>query len=279
MLGSCLPTIITMVIFFVVFGGFRQTVSYQFAKTYQGADRTYEQVMQKKLGNNYKEELEKTPEKFKEYQEAKKEAQKAVLKYYGYDNKKKFVWPHKENKKDSKNKTGFLWIQNIFVSDTWKTPVPTYEEITGQSGFDSAKLTGLTKDRYNDVMGEVQGKGGYGRGKYKGKWNGLLILPLLTIALSFLTSILFAQKEPPTLKPEKDSKEKKDQKSTGQGLGSGASMKMMKYMMPVIMGIFAIMYSGAFALYMLASSLFSTIFVQGPFKIVSAIQDKKEEKK
>lgn len=282
MLGSCLPTIITMVIFFVVFGGFRQTVSYQFAKTYQGADRTYEKVMQKKLGADYKEKLEKTPAKFKEYQEAKKEAQREVLKYYGYDNKKKFVWPHEHNTQNSKNKTGFLWIQNIFVSDTWKTPVPTYEEITGQSGFDSARLTGLTKDRYNDVMGEVQGKGGYGKGKYKGKWNGLLILPLLTIALSFLTSILFAQKEPPTLKPEKDSKDPKDpkdQKPAGQGLGSGASMKMMKYMMPVIMGIFAIMYSGAFALYMLVSSLFSTILVQGPFKIVSVIQDKKEEKK
>jgi len=39
------------------------------------------------------------------------------------------------------------------------------------------------------------------------------------------------------------------------------------------------MFSGAFALYMLVSSLFSTILVQGPFKIVSVIQDKKEEKK
>lgn len=72
MLGSCLPTIITMVIFFVVFGGFRQTVSYQFAKTYQGADRTYEKVMQKKLGADYKEKLEKTLRNLKNIKKPKK---------------------------------------------------------------------------------------------------------------------------------------------------------------------------------------------------------------
>lgn len=60
----------------------------------------------------------------------------------------------------------------------------------------TSKLTGITIDEYNDVMADVLGTGGYGK---DGKWNGLLILPILSIALSFLSTKLLSgsQAQPP----------------------------------------------------------------------------------
>lgn len=288
MLGSCLPTVITMIIFFIVFAGFNQTVSYEFARSYQRADQTYEKVLKETLANDvgkekaekYKE-LEKTEQNAEYFANAQRAARRAVREYYGYpegdNNKYRFNWPHQKTD-NPQDKNQFIWIQNVFVSDTWKTPVATYEEVTGQAGNSSGKITGLTKDRYNEVMHDVVGKGGHGKKKNVGKWNGLLILPLLTVILGLLTSILFSPAEPPTAKV-KDKKEE-DQKKGQQGaLGSGATMKAMKYIMPLVMGVFAVMYSGAFALYMLFSSLFSAVLIQGPFKIAAVVEEKKEKKK
>lgn len=288
MVGSCLPTIITMIIFFVVFAGFRQTVSYEFAKSYQRADQTYERVFKDTLAEYFGKDkaedyhkIEKNENNKEQFERARRAARRAVREYYGFsegaDQKYKFTWAHKKSD-NPQAKNQFLWIQNIFVSDTWKTPVATYEEVTGQAGSASGRLTGLTKDRYEEVMHDVIGKGGHGRKKNAGKWNGLLILPLLTIALSLITSILFAPAEPPTAKPGKG-KEDDDQKKKQNGLGSAGTMKAMKYIMPLVMGVFAIMYSGAFALYMLFSSLFSAVLIQAPFKIAATIEEKKEKNK
>ena len=40
-MGMCLPTIVTFVVFFVVFAGFRQMVGYQFAKDYKESVKAY----------------------------------------------------------------------------------------------------------------------------------------------------------------------------------------------------------------------------------------------
>ena len=266
-MGMCLPTIITFVVFFVVFAGFRQMVGYQFANDYKQCVNTYNQTFSEEIEANREQpfiveadgrlEIAKTEEGAQFYSATKEKAQQAVYDvYYSEDQVTIRSW---------------LWIKNIFVSDNWATAVPDFATVTGQKGMATSKLTGITIDEYNDVMGKVLGTGGYGK---NGKWNGLLILPVLSIALSLLSTKLLqkSQGQPPAPAPtgEGEAAEKaKAQQSTA---------KMMQYFTHLMLGVFAIFYSGAFALYMFTSSVCAIVFQLG-FNLIAALIDKKREGK
>ena len=268
-MGMCLPTIITFVVFFVVFAGFRQMVGYQFAKDYKECVNTYNQTIAEQIEQNKDaafivdngdgkfdiDDVAKTEEGAAFYKQAKEKAQQAVYDvYYSSDQVKIRSW---------------LWIKNIFVSDNWAEAVPDFATVTGQKGMATSKLTGITIDEYNDVMGKLLGTGGYGK---NGKWNGLLILPVLSIALSLLSTKLLsnANGQPPA--PAATGKGEEADKAKAQQ----QSMKMMQYVMPLMIGVFAIFYSGAFALYMFTSSLCAILF-QLTFNLIAKIVDKKRE--
>lgn len=268
-MGMCLPTIITFVVFFVVFAGFRQMVGYQFAKDYKECVNTYNQTIAEQIEQNKDaafivdngdgkfdiDDVAKTEEGAAFYKQAKEKAQQAVYDvYYSSDQVKIRSW---------------LWIKNIFVSDNWAEAVPDFATVTGQKGMATSKLTGITIDEYNDVMGKLLGTGGYGK---NGKWNGLLILPVLSIALSLLSTKLlsYANGQPPA--PAATGKGEEADKAKAQQ----QSMKMMQYVMPLMIGVFAIFYSGAFALYMFTSSLCAILF-QLTFNLIAKIVDKKRD--
>lgn len=142
MFGACLPSLVTLVVFFVVFAGFREMVGYQFAQDYHSSYIVFEQVMEDELGEGY-ETIEKTEENAALYDAAVDKAQQAVYDAYFSDARTE--------------KREFLWIHNIFVSDSWQDGVPDYLTATGQEGFAMSKITGVTKDEYNLVMGKVIG--------------------------------------------------------------------------------------------------------------------------
>lgn len=268
-MGMCLPTIVTFVVFFVVFAGFRQMVGYQFAKDYKECVKTYNASISEQIEQNKDEEfiidngdgkwdiddVAKTESGAEFYAEAKKNAQHAVYEVYYSE--------------DQVTIRSFLWIKNIFVSDNWAQAVPDFATVTGQKGMATSKLTGITIDEYNDVMAEVLGTGGYGK---DGKWNGLLILPVLSIALSLLSTKLLSgsQAQPPA--PAQDAQGEGAEKAKAQQ----QSMKMMQYVMPIMMGVFALFYSGAFALYMFTSSLCAILF-QLTFNLIAKLVDKSRE--
>lgn len=268
-MGMCLPTIVTFVVFFVVFAGFRQMVGYQFAKDYKECVKTYNASISEQIEQNKEEEfivdnndgkydiddVAKTEAGAEFYAKAKKNAQHAVYKVYYSE--------------DQVTIRSFLWIKNIFVSDNWAQAVPDFATVTGQKGMSQSKLTGITIDEYNDVMADVLGTGGYGK---NGKWNGLLILPVLSIALSFLSAKLLSgsQAQPPA--PAQDAQGEGAEKAKAQQ----QSMKMMQYVMPIMMGVFALFYSGAFALYMFTSSLCAILF-QLTFNLIAKLVDKSRE--
>ena len=268
-MGMCLPTIVTFVVLFVVFAGFRQMVGYQFAKDYKECVKTYnasisEQIEQNKDkgfivdngdGKYDIDDVAKTEAGAEFYAQAKKNAQHAVYEVYYSE--------------DQVTIRSFLWIKNIFVSDNWAQAVPDFATVTGQKGMATSKLTGITIDEYNDVMAEVLGTGGYGK---DGKWNGLLILPVLSIALSLLSTKLLSgsQAQPPA--PAQDAQGEGAEKAKAQQ----QSMKMMQYVMPIMMGVFALFYSGAFALYMFTSSLCAILF-QLTFNLIAKLVDKSRE--
>lgn len=51
-MGMCLPTIVTFVVFFVVFAGFRQMVGYQFAKDYKECVKAYNASISEQIEQN-----------------------------------------------------------------------------------------------------------------------------------------------------------------------------------------------------------------------------------
>lgn len=268
-MGMCLPTIVTFVVFFVVFAGFRQMVGYQFAKDYKECVKAYNTSIAEQIeankdadyivdngdGKRDIDDVAKTESGADFYAAAKKNAQHAVYNVYYSE--------------DQVTIRSFLWIKNIFVSDNWAQAVPDFATVTGQKGMATSKLTGITIDEYNDVMADVLGTGGYGK---DGKWNGLLILPILSIALSFLSTKLLSgsQAQPPA--PPQDAQGEGAEKAQSQQ----QTMKMMQYVMPIMMGVFALFYSGAFALYMFTSSLCAILF-QLTFNLIAKLVDKSRE--
>lgn len=269
-MGMCLPTIVTFVVFFVVFAGFRQMVGYQFAKDYKECVKAYNTSIAEQIEANKDadyivdngdgkwdiDDVAKTESGADFYAAAKKNAQQAVYNVYYSE--------------DQVTIRSFLWIKNIFVSDNWAQAVPDFATVTGQKGMATSKLTGITIDEYNDVMADVVlGTGGYGK---DGKWNGLLILPILSIALSFLSTKLLSgsQAQPPA--PPQDAQGEGAEKAQSQQ----QTMKMMQYVMPIMMGVFALFYSGAFALYMFTSSLCAILF-QLTFNLIAKLVDKSRE--
>ena len=268
-MGMCLPTLVTFVVFFVVFAGFRQMVGHQFAKDYKECFKAYNTSIAEQIEANKDadyivdngdgkwdiDDVAKTESGADFYAAAKKNAQHAVYNVYYSE--------------DQVTIRSFLWIKNIFVSDNWAQAVPDFATVTGQKGMATSKLTGITIDEYNDVMADVLGTGGYGK---DGKWNGLLILPILSIALSFLSTKLLSgsQAQPPA--PPQDAQGEGAEKAQSQQ----QPMKMMQYVMPIMMGVFALFYSGAFALYMFTSSLCAILF-QLTFNLIAKLVDKSRE--
>lgn len=263
MLGMCLPTIATFVVFFVVFAGFRQMVGYQYALDYKSSVNAFNTVVSQEVKPKYGDrngdgiidltDIDPEDPNAAAFRDATIEkAQLAVYDAYYSE--------------AQKNTRSWLWIKNIFVSDNWSQAVPNYTTITGQSGFATSRLSGVDPSEYNMVMGKVLGTGGYGK---DGKWNGLLILPALSILLSFLSTFLLnkSQAQPP-----------QPQASANGQPNQANSMKMMQWIMPIMMGVFSLLYSGAFALYMFTSSAAAILF-QLSFNLVGKLIDISQEKK
>ena len=283
MLGACVPTIVTLVVFFVIFAGFREMVGWKFAKDYQDCYKVFDASMVELYEEEgidgywktYTETSEDTAvrEAYAEFKnEAIEKSQAKVYEFYYSD--------------EQVNSRSFLWIKNIFSPDSWSAEVPDYLTTTGKSGMATSRIEGIESSDYNMVMGDLLGQGGWSG---TGSWNGWLLLPVLSLALNILSQKLMTMVQGNGEKKEKKSFKERWEKlknlgkpANGQGNAeqqpvdqSQASMKMMTYMMPLITAVFALMYSSAFALYMFVSSFLATLF-QLIFNLAFAIADKKQ---
>jgi YidC/Oxa1 family membrane protein insertase len=246
--GACLPSLLTLVVFFVVFSGFSQMVAYKNGQVYERAQATYFSAYADEYQAKYDELYDALSEE--QTQDAQIISQtEASAHYYAVDAAQTAV-------AQSYQMESFLWIKNIFVQDAWNKPVPDYTTFSGQTGFAQARVSGVAVSEYETVMGKVLGKYGYAK---NGGWNGLLILPALSLVLNFLSQkiLMKAQgSQPPT-----------------SAAGGAASQKMMQYMMPALMGIFSLLYSSAFTLYIFVGAVF-TIAFQLVYNLIAALYDK-----
>lgn len=173
-----------------------------------------------------------------------------------------------ENRSDS---VLFPWVKNLWVTDNpYSRALPTYKDFTnsmratgcGSCGEDkNADNVGtLTEDAYNEItyLLSSEKETGFGKG------NGYFVLIALSI-LTMLGSTLIMNKTQKT----------QMQLSTvdGENGQAAATQKMMTWMMPIMFGVFSFMYSAAFSIYMVTSSILSTgftllinLFVEKSFK-------------
>ncbi|MDY4592142.1 MAG: YidC/Oxa1 family membrane protein insertase [Eubacteriales bacterium] len=210
MLASCLPMIVTMVVFFVVFAGFRALVVYD------------NQLIVARLNDAYNEMVAAGA--------SAEEINAHLAAMYQPE--------------------GWLWIKNVHMSDIGTNVIPSYENFisSGWGGINATLPNGLSAS-YETLVGpamEVYNKQSFWD---VARWNGYFILPILAIATSFLSTMLLQKMQPQTNMAADAEQQKAQQKS----------MKMMNYIMPLMLGVFAIMYSAAFAIYYVVSNILSTL--------------------
>ncbi len=132
----------------------------------------------------------------------------------------------------------FLWVKNIWYPDSMLSKeIPSYS--TFVSAVSKAKIGDDYEASYNEVTSYLT--------EAKDTYNGYFVLIILAIGGMLLQQFI-------SMRATKASSEL----STLDGEGA-RNNKMMMIMMPLIYGIFSFFYSAAFSIYMITSTFFSVI--------------------
>lgn len=152
----------------------------------------------------------------------------------------------------------FLWVSNIWMPDSaFEHPVySTYKSVN--SKYKLSKYNVSDVNQYDELT--------YKLGKEKSEPNGYFILVILTAGSSLLMQLI-------SMKSNKAQMEL--QSVDGQAM---QQQKMMMWIMPIMMAVFAFMYTAAFSLYIITSTLTSLLSTLVINKMVD-IQIKREKKK
>jgi YidC/Oxa1 family membrane protein insertase len=156
----------------------------------------------------------------------------------------------------SQIKEDFLWIENIWMPDTRSEVIPDHDRFI--------KLTNLSEDEtpnqqeYLQVMGVL-------KQEYSG-WNGLYILIILAAGITYYSQKVMQGKL------GKAKTDKKEDDSTPQ-----VNTKFMLYLLPILMIIFTVSYSAAFALYIVMNSAMTLVISLIANKIIEKKQLQKEQ--
>ncbi|MDD3947010.1 MAG: membrane protein insertase YidC [Clostridia bacterium] len=238
--SACLPSLLTLAIFFMVFSGFNSAVRHYNSAVFDDLSNVYETAYTAAIAEKTDEISDEAA--LETY--AIGEAEQAVLASY--------------------NPERFLLTKNIFMPDNWKSPIPDIQTYSG-TGMGKLGISDADRLEYQKIMSPIIQKYNFNE-EGKKVWNGYLILPIISFALSILSTKLIKAPETPQMAGQTEEQMKAQQ----------SQAKMMTYIMPFMMGIFALFYSTAFALYMVVSNLFTTAFNLG-FNIVSKQIDKKRK--
>ena len=291
-MSSCLPMILSMVIFIVAIGGFNAYSQYSNVENYNIMANAYnakiEQMMEPlekdniatydQENNQYKIILESAVEKDAALKEAVKSATtqeeklSAAQTYYKEAAQTAVLEAYNTKVKD---KTAFLWIKNIWATDaSYKHPVLDYttfkneisredfkvgdnKEASLTDAINATKNSPYDENAYNIITGKLT--------EQKTQANGYYIMIVLSIGTIVLQQIVSMRSQ-------------KEQNKYSSVDGQGATQqKTMLFVMTAMFGIFSFMYSAAFSIYLVVSnitSLLSTVLIN---KFVDKAWAKKEE--
>ena len=146
-------------------------------------------------------------------------------------------------------KSSWLWIENIWVADAPVSPFQTYEDfvkITNNGGKTYSEYVSQNIDEtlFTSISNIVNNLG-------ERQNNGFLILAIIVAVITFLSQHL----------TERHNKIKNKQAKTAVDFSMQESlevtMKMMKFIMPIIMMVFVLTNTASFGIYILASTIAS----------------------
>ncbi len=285
MFGACLPMIVTLVVFMVVFGAFSTYSQYASLSTYNDMVDSYnasvqayviedgkDGFLQKKEDGALKEEAYLV--KFDDFirisgtDEAKfnalREADKMVIvRDYVRENARKAAADYYRG-----NRNNFLWVGNVWYPDSLlNKEVPDFNKFSSSISRAMGSGVDLTYEASYDEITHYLRNSGYENesGKTEGGiFNGYFVLIVLAIGLMFLQQFI-------SMRAQKDANE------LGSVDGSAArTNKWMLIMMPIIYGIFSFFYSAAFSLYMITNTLYGLIMTVIVNKIMEVSFEKQE---
>lgn len=148
-------------------------------------------------------------------------------------------------KKNRSSSVVFPWVKNLWVVDSpFKPAIPSYAELKTTLKISNQQLS---QKKYDELTADLK--------EYKqtgfGKGNGLFILVALSIITMLLSTVIM----------NKTQKTQMELSSVDGANGQAATQqKIMTWIMPIMFGIFAFIYSAGFSIYMVTSSILSTVF-------------------
>ena len=265
MLGICLPTVVSLVVFMVVFSQFSTYSQYANLELYRGMVTAYNEVAQEYVydeENNAEgfliaakdsdgEEVYRVDfGKFEEYYTANRAQNDPTYKVLTADVEtendmfiiiKDYMAEFARDASAQyyeENNQGFLWVGNIWYPDSMlNKEVPTFDKFV--SSLSRASDLSNYEESYNEVTAHLD--------KQKDTYNGYFVLIVLAIGMMFLSQFFMMRMQ-------------KDMNELGTVDGSGQrTNKWMLILMPIIYGVFSFFYSAAFSLYMITNTLYSFV--------------------
>ncbi|MBO5713634.1 MAG: membrane protein insertase YidC [Clostridia bacterium] len=249
MMASCLPTILTLIFFIMVISSFNRYSTYSNLEIYNNMAKSYNYsiVTNAKVIENYDIKIENDQIISISLKNGKSLSDEEITLIQNTA-KDEAAKTYKEEIK----KYEFLWIGNIWIGDLpWKKSFISENDIDSlfkySEGCRTEDVKGnelSNKETFKDLISSSLLE------EEKAKPNGYLILVLISIG-TMLISQLIATK---TQKAQMEL-----QSVDGMNGQAAQTTKMMTWMMPIMFGFFAFMYSSAFSLYLIVSTVFSTI--------------------
>jgi len=240
MFGACLPTLVTLVFFIIVLTAFQSYSKYATLKTFNDMRETYTNTVLEYTDYNENIEDVNASTTLDEI-----ELQKLVDdgKIDSADEALATAFIKDQAREASAEvfrdvDLSFLWVKNIWISDNATShPVLSYTKfiatikLTGDESFSEAAYDELT----------------YNLGDEKSQPNGFFIFIVLSIGVTMLSQWVLGKSQKASLEL---------QSIDGQGM---QTQKMMMYIMPLMIGVFAFMYTSAFCIYMVSNSILTII--------------------
>ena len=283
--AACLPTLFTLVFFIIVITAFNKYSTYANLNTFNEMAKAYNAGIVEQVNETDDLEIVLNDEVITGYKagatvrfktdstltDDEKNALSEKIVKAAQD--KAADWDFEESKK-----MNFIWVKNIWIPD-----LPWKKAFVSESDYNSLFTYSKGMFKRDTIDSDIKGKENYelltGSDKLKdvkNQPNGYLGLVIISIASMLVQQIIMT----------KSQKAQMELQSVDGANGQAATTaKMMTWMIPIMFGVFSFMYSGAFSLYLIVSTLFSlatttiiNLIVEKVF-VKKAMQEEEEKQK
>lgn len=283
--AACLPTLFTLVFFIIVITAFNKYSTYANLNTFNEMAKAYNAGIVEQVNETDDLEIVLNDEVITGYKAG------ATVRFKTdstlTDDEKnalseKIVKAAQDKAADcyfeESKKMKFIWVKNIWIPD-----LPWKKAFVSESDYNSLFTYSKRIFKRATIDSDIKGKENYelltGSDKLKdvkNQPNGYLGLVIISIASMLVQQIIMT----------KSQKAQMELQSVDGANGQAATTaKMMTWMMPIMFGVFSFMYSGAFSLYLIVSTLFSlatttiiNLIVEKIF-VKKAMQEEEEKQK